>query len=124
MFGLLGGGSFISVIFAYIDLLWLPITFFAVHKHQRIKSVIFTVTCLLTLRVQVELMESIDRANGVLPFIESHVFSRGVIFYSVIIALFLVLAHFSPRTEGMIFFAAALSIYILSVCLSMLLMAL
>jgi len=34
------------------------------------------------------------------------------------------MAYFSPRTDRIVFFAAALSIYILALCGSMLLMAL
>jgi hypothetical protein len=111
-------------IYHYIDLVWIPVTWLVVEKHQRWKALSFVLVCLMTLRTQTELMESTGYETGFLPIMDSNVYSRGLIAYSVVIVGFLVLAHFSPKTDGMIFFAAGLSIYILAFCFSMLLMAL
>lgn len=119
MFGQVGNG-----IYQFIDFLWLPIAWFVAHPQHRWKTMAFILTCLITLRTQVQLMESTGFVTGFLPIMDSHVFPRGMLAYSVIILLFLVMAHFSPRTQGVIFFAASLSIYILAFCFSMLLMAL
>ena len=114
-----------SSIYHYIDLIWLPVAWFVAHKQHRLKALAFVATCLISLRTQVELMESTGFDTGFLPGImDSHVYPRGLIAYSVVIMLFLILAHYSPRTEKIVFFAAALSIYILAFCFSMLLMAL
>jgi hypothetical protein len=108
----------------YIDLLWLPVGWFAAHRHQRVLVMAFIITCLLTFRIQVELMESTGYDSGFLPFLDSNVFTRGVIVYSVIFLLYLILAHYSPRSKKIIFFAASLSIYVMAFCISMLIMVL
>lgn len=113
-----------SFIYHYVDFLWLPVAWFTVRKRHRWYGIAFVLTCLATFRTQVELMESTGFETGFLPIMDSHIFPRGMIAWSIIIAMFLVLAHFSPRTKEIIFFAAALSIYILAFCFSMLLMAL
>lgn len=108
--------------YQWMDLIWLPIAFFVVHKHQRIKTFLFIVTCMLTLRLQVEIMESIDYPTGVLPYLKSYVYHRGLVVYGIVIALFLLLARFSPKTNPVVFLAAMISIYMITFCLSMLVM--
>lgn len=112
------------LLYDWIDFLWLPVTWFCVHRQHRWIALGFVLTCILTLRAQVELMESINFTHGIMPFMDSHVYPRGLVTYSVFFALFLVLAYFSPRTRKIIFFAAALSLYVLAFCMSMLVMAL
>ena len=111
-------------IYDYIDIIWLPVIVFVVHKHQRWLAFAFVLTCLLTFRAQVELMEMTGYDTGFLPFMQSHIQPRGLIVYSVIFCLYTALAYFSPRSQKIIFFAASLTIYIFSFCVSMLLMAL
>jgi hypothetical protein len=106
------------------DFLWLPAAWLAVPKAHRWNSVLFVLACLLTLRAQVALMESTGYDRGFTPFMQMPAYPRAVIIYSAVIAGFIVLARFSSRTGNLVFFAAALNIYILSFCVSMLLMAL
>lgn len=113
-----------GIIYHSLDFLWLPAAWFAVPKVHRWNSVVFVLACLFTLRAQVALMESTGYDRGFTPFMQIPAWPRADIIYSMVIAGFLVLARFSPRTGKMIFFAAALNIYILSFCVSMLLMAL
>src|SRR5690348_15164589 len=111
-------------IYRYIDFLWLPIAWFTVHENQRWKTIAFVMTCLISLRIQVELMEWTGYDKGFLPVFQSNVYPRGLIVYSIVIMGFLVLAHYSKKTDGFVFFAASLSIYIFAFCFSMILMAL
>ena len=113
-----------DVIYQWLDLLWLPIGLFAVHKGQRIKTAIFIITCVLTLRTQIEFAESFGFSTGVLNILHSPLLYRGYCVYGFFIGVFIVLAYFSPKTEKMVFFAAALSMYILAFCISFLSMIL
>ena len=109
-------------LYQWIDLLWIPVGIFTVHKGQRLLTVGFVLACVLSLRTQIELMDSIDRDGGLLGFWNAGLYERGLVIYGFFIALFLILAHFSRNTKGAIFLAAALSIYILAFCVSMLAM--
>ncbi|MCB9988190.1 MAG: hypothetical protein H6868_02520 [Rhodospirillales bacterium] len=111
-------------IYQWVDFLWLPAAWFVVHKHQRWFVLGFIFVCLLTFRTQVELMESIGYGTGILALMKSSVYNRGLIIYSIIFALYMILAYFSPGTQKVIFFAASLSIYILAFCFSMIMMTL
>ena len=113
-----------AFIYQWIDLIWLPVGWFAVHKRHRILTVIFVLTCIVTMRTQIELMETIGYGTGILPFMDSPLRTRGLLVYGTVIALFLVLAHYSPRTREMIYFAAALTVYLFTFCLSMVFMVL
>lgn len=113
-----------SLIYQWIDLVWLPIGWFSVHKQHRVKAMIFIITCVLTLRTQIELVESTGYDKGFLPFFDAPLYTRGLVVYSIIIALFLILAHYSPRTRKMVFFAASITIYIVAFCVSMFVMLL
>lgn len=113
-----------ELLYQWMDLLWLPVALAAVHKGQRLKAVAFILVCIMTLRAQIELMQSIGHPNGLVGFMKSGAYERGLVVYGIIFALFLVLAYFSPNTRGIVFFAATLSIYIFAFCISMLVMAL
>ena len=113
-----------ALIYQWIDFIWLPIGLFVVHKHQRPLCFAFILTCLVTLRTQVELIESTGFNKGFLDIMDVSMLTRGMLVYSFVIMGFLVLAYYSPRTKGIIFFAALLSIYVLAFCLSMLVMVL
>lgn len=96
----------------------------AVHKGQRLNTAVFLLVCIMTLRAQVELMERIGHPNGLMGLIGAHAYERGLVTYGIIFALFLILAYFSPNTKGIVFFAATLTVYIVSFCISMLVMTL
>lgn len=114
----------IDLIYQWIDLLWLPLSWFVVHKHQRFMTLGFLLTGILTMRTQIEIMESIGYPTGILPLLHSGLYERGLVTYGVIFGLFLLLAHFSKKTASIVFFAATLSIYIFSLCASMIVMLL
>lgn len=107
----------------YFDFLWLPVAWLAVKPYQRLQTLIFILICLFSLRAQAELVESTGHPYGFLPLFHSTAQLRGEITYSIIIALFLLIAYYSPRTKGVIFFAATLVVYIFAFCLSMVIMA-
>lgn len=113
----------ISQLYQWIDLLWLPVGLFTVHQGQRVLTAIFMLTCILSMRAQVELMQSFGKPGGFTGILQAGAYERGLVVYGIVFTLFLILAYFSPRTKGVIFLAALLTIYILSFCLSMLVMA-
>lgn len=113
-----------DLVYQWIDLIWLPVGWFAVHRQHRLKTVLFIAACVLTLRTQVELMDSIGFDTGFLPLLKTPLYTRGLVVYSVVIALFLVLAHYSRATQKIVFFAATLTVYFFAFCISMLAMAL
>lgn len=111
-----------QVIYQWLDLVWLPVAWFVVARKHRWLALGFVVACGLTLRMQVELMDSIGFPDGMLPWVSMPAFSRGLLVYGVVIGLFLILAHFSKATMPVVFLAAAISIYIFAFCASMLFM--
>lgn len=113
----------ISQLYQWIDLLWLPVALVVVHKGQRLLTAIFLLVCIFSMRAQVELMESFGKPGGFTGLLSAGAFERGLVVYGIVFTLFLILAYFSPRTKGVVFLAALLTIYILSFCLSMLVMA-
>ena len=113
-----------QVLYQWIDLLWIPMALLVVHKGHRLIAVTFILTAMLTMRTQIELMEYTGYPFGFLNLMKSGVFERGLVIYGVFIAIFLVLAYFSKNTQKMVFFAAALTVYILALCFSMAIMAL
>jgi hypothetical protein len=113
-----------SFIYQWIDALWLPLAFFVVHKPHRWWAVGFVASCMLMLRLQTELMVEIGYDKGILNFVDSPVFSRGLIVYSIIYIIYLILAYYSPGTRGVVFMAASISIFFMSLFISMIVMVL
>lgn len=113
-----------ALVYQWIDLLWLPVGLAVVHRGQRLMTAGFVLSCVFSLRLQLELMAVIGFSRGFFQLIEAPLYNRGLVIYAPVIALFLVLAHFSPRTHGAVFLAAAIALYIVAFCISMLAMIL
>ncbi|MCB1784407.1 MAG: hypothetical protein KDI13_10490 [Alphaproteobacteria bacterium] len=103
-----------DLIYHWIDILWLPIGYFGVHKRHRWWSVGFIAGCMLMMRLQAELLIYGGFTNGIMGLLHSSVYSRGLVTYGIFYALFFIIAHYSPRTEGVIFMAACLSIFFMA----------
>jgi len=95
----------------YIDLMWIALVPLLVKKRLWIKTILFILACIIVLRFQVELMEVIGFADGLLNFIHYPLLDRGMITYGVFIALFLILTHFSQDEDAYVFMAAAISVF-------------
>lgn len=113
-----------GLIHDWADIIWIPIAVVSVHKGQRIKAAAFVLFCMLTMRLQVELIRDTGFDTGYLNFMHSDIFNRAQIVYSVFIVLFLILSHYSPNTRGAIYMAASISIYFMAFFSSMLIMLL
>lgn len=82
-------------------------------------TVAFVLSCSLFMRLQVELLGSMGYTDqSILNLMQSRPYFRALIIYSVFIAIFLVLAHFSPNTKGVIYLAACLSILVIALVVS------
>ncbi len=110
-------------IIQWIDFIWLPLTYAVVPKHHRYLALGFVLCCIFSLRLENELFERMGYPEGITGWISMTSYARGLIIYSVAIMGFLMLSHFSPRTHGIIYMAAALSIYITTFLISITVMA-
>ncbi len=84
----------------------------------------FILCCAFALRLQVEMLDSIGRPQGIFSFFETDPYIRGLVTYSGVIALFLILSYFSPRVYAMLYLAAGLSLFILAACITTMVMVL
>lgn len=112
------------IIYQWIDLFWLAMVLIAVHKQHRLLAVGFVLSCVFMLRLQVEIMESIGYGTGILRALDSHVFERGLVAYSVIYLLYFLFAHYSPGSRRVIFMAASLSMFFFALTVSTFVMVL
>lgn len=111
-----------SVFYQWVDFLWIPVALAVTHGQQRYFAVLFVLFCMLSLRLQKEFLDSFNLSDGVTDFFSLTPYARGLLVYGIIIAGFLLLSHFSPNTRGVIYMAAAISLYILAFCISSLIM--
>ena len=116
--------NLLSIAYSWLDLIWIPIALLVIDKSKRIKSLIFVLSCIVTLRLQVQLMHDINRPSGILPFLDVPLLQRGFVAYGVAIALFLILSHYARREDPFVYIAAAITVYIAALCLSSLIMIL
>ena len=111
-----------SLLYQWMDLLWLPVGLVVSYKGQRLKTAAFVLICVFTLRMQIELMAETGHEAGFFAFLDAGPYERGLVVYGLVIAFFLTLVHFSPNTRGAIFLAAAISMYMMGFFISMLVM--
>lgn len=120
----IGGMEIGDFIYQHLDFLWLPVAYFVVPKNHRWRAMAFILACALTLRAQVAIMATTGHPTGMLTLMHSYAYSRGLVIYGIVIMLFLILSYFSRATMGIVYFAASISIYLITFCFSMLMMLL
>ena len=113
-----------TVLFNHIDLLWVPVALFCLHKGQRLKAVLFVLVCAFAMRLQIELMQSIGYGRGFFRLMDTPLYIRGLVTYSVFILGFFIMSHFSPKTDSFVYIAASITIFIAAFCVSSLIMVL
>lgn len=115
-----------ELILNYIDLIWAPVVYFVVAKQHRWYAVGFVLSCLMMLRMQYELIDEWGFGEEGFPdmLLDSHPYVRGIITYSVIFALYLVLSIYSKKTNPVIYMAASISIFFIAFITSFVIMSL
>lgn len=106
----------------WLDLFWIPLALIVVHPEQRIKTILFIVTCVLILRLQIEMMDQIGFPRGIFGFWHWPLLYRGMAGYGVFIAFFLLTARFSPKTDLFVLLAAIITLFIGAFCVTSLMM--
>lgn len=101
----------IDTILHWIDVIWVPIIFFGVHKKHRWWALGFVTCSMIIMRIIVETYEYIGYPNGILGIMTSNVHSRGLIITIIFYSLYLLMAHYSKKTEGVVFMAASLTFF-------------
>lgn len=101
----------IDFILYWIDIIWVPIIFFGVHKKHRWWALGFVICSMLIMRIISETFLYIEYPTGILGIMTSNVYSRGLIVTSIFYMLYLIVAHYSSKTEGVVFMAASLTFF-------------
>ncbi|MEM6780628.1 MAG: hypothetical protein AAF569_02065 [Pseudomonadota bacterium] len=100
-----------QIVFQWIDLIWIPIVLITVDKRHWFKALGFILACILALRLQIELMFELRLPYGLLPFLDSPLFTRGLIVYGTFIVLYILLSKYYVRFDPFVFLAASLSLF-------------
>ncbi len=100
-----------DILLNWLDLLWIPVAFMLLPLRQALQMTLLILSCVLTLRLQTELMEQIDFPYGILSLIDFPQLWRGYIVYGGFIALFFLLSKFSKNVSAYVFIAASLTFY-------------
>lgn len=98
-------------LYIWIDTIWLPIAFFGVHKKHRWWSLGLVLGSMILIRLLAETFDYIGYPQGIMGILESNVHNRGLVVSGIFYILFLLVAHFSKNTQGVVFMAACLSFF-------------
>lgn len=108
-----------SMVINWLDVIWLPVVFFMVQPRLRWIAIGFVTCCILMLRMQYELLKEFDlEKEGVPGLLKSNPFHRGLITYSIMILLYVLLTVFSQRTRPEVYLAASITIFIITFAIS------
>lgn len=100
-----------AFILQWVDLVWPPLAWVFVHKNQRWWALACILSCMVMMRLIIELMGSIGYSNGILQLLPLSAQARGVGVYSLFYLAYLLYAHYSKQKDHMLFMAASLSVF-------------
>ena len=98
----------------WLDAVWLPIAAAVVHKGQRLKAVAFAGLCMIVMRLQIEIIQSLGFKTGFTGLWNASLYHRGIVTYGIFMLIYLLLSDFSPYTRGVIYLAASISIFFMA----------
>lgn len=108
----------------WLDFLWIPVAALTAHGAQRYYAAALSVACIISLRLQTELLTWAGIGlTGATGYFSMPPMMRGMLCYAVLLGLFFILTYYSPNTRGVIYMAACLSVYVMSFCLSLVVMS-
>lgn len=113
-----------SIIYPYLDFIWLPLGLVIVDKSKRLIWCGFMLSCAFMMRMQVELMEWMGHPRGYTGLLDMHAFDRGLICYSIIYGLYLILMSLSKYSLRLIVMAVSISFLIGALVFSAIIMVL
>lgn len=102
----------------WLDAMWIPLAALVVHKGQKWKACAFIILCMIVLRLQIEIAESMGFAKGVTGLVDWPLIVRGYVIYGFFFFLYLLLSWLSPYTRGAIYLAASLTIFFMAFTVS------
>ena len=102
----------------WFDLIWLPLVFLLAARRHWVKAVLLVLSCVLALRLQVELLAAIGYPHGLLPLWDWPALYRGYVVYGLFIATFLFLSFYAKRENNYVYLAAAITCFIAAFCVS------
>lgn len=114
----------IQSLIPWIDLLWVPVSLLVVEKGRKIKTAVFAASCVLMLRFQIELLQSVGFGRGIFGLVDMPVLMRGQITYGLFILFFLLMSYWSPGVNKHVHIAASITIFITAFCISTIAMVL
>lgn len=110
--------------YQWIDLMWIPLALLTMERGKKLLTCFFILSCVLLLRLQIELVQQIGYPRGIFGLMESDIYTRGLVAYGGFIALFLLLAYFSKGGEKSVHMASSITILIAAFCVSSVIMVL
>lgn len=100
-----------NFILQYIDLIWLPLAYFAAHKNHRRTALLCIMGCALLMRMQVEMVVTMGYPRGVLNILDIQAFNRGLIIYTIFYITYLVFLHMSSESDKSVVLASSIGMF-------------
>lgn len=100
-----------SVLMDWLDALWILVMLLLLHKNQKLWAAGFVASNMLMMRMLIELMGWMGFTNGFLPVLNNSLFDRGLITYSAVNFLYLVIALYSPKSESPMFLSMSIGLF-------------
>jgi hypothetical protein len=116
--------SLAQTLYQWIDLLWVPLALVLMERGKKLFTCAFVLSCVLLLRLQIELLQQLGYGRGFLGLLESAIYPRGLITYGVFTGLFIFLAYYSKGADKNVHIAASITILIAAFCVSSFIMVL
>ncbi len=106
--------NILILVMNYIDALWILLLMITLKRGQRLWAAGFVASCMLMMRLMIELMAEIGYPNGILGLIDMPLFIRGLWVYGVIYVLYVALNIAFPATKGIFLVASSLSMFFIA----------
>lgn len=114
----------IQSLIPWLDLIWVPVALLVVERGRKIKTALFAASCVLMLRFQIELLQSVGFPRGIFGLVDMPLLMRGQITYALFVLFFLLMSYWSPGVDKHVHIAASITIFITAFCVSTIVMVL
>ena len=112
-----------SIIYNWLDLIWIPITFIVLPRIQWLEALTVIICSSIMLRLQIEVAEIYGKGVGWTGWLPYDPYHKGLVVYSVIIAIYFLLMLFLVKHKWKAHFLLSLSVFFNAFIISSIVMA-
>ena len=113
-----------DIVSQWLDLIWIPIALIVLPRKQWIEALVLIICSAIMLRLQIDMVKQYGKPGGMTGWLSFELYHKGLVTYSVIIAIYIIASLMLYRHGWLIHLSLAIGVFFNAFILSTIVMVL